>query len=61
MRLTYAAGVDPTPPPPPPLADDLELHEVNELLVGYDWLALACNVIQTLALIIIAVALVVRF
>jgi hypothetical protein len=46
--------------PTPPSADDLELHEVGELMMGYDWLAMACNVIQTLALIIIAVALVVR-
>lgn len=46
-----------TPATPPPPADDLELHG-GVLLDGYGWLGSACAVIQTLALIVIAVALV---
>lgn len=48
---------------PPPLADDLELHGPVDLELGYvgwDWFRMACDAVQTLALILIAVALIVR-
>jgi hypothetical protein len=58
IATTYAATVtDPTTPPP---ADDIELSEVGELMVGYDWLAMTCNVIQTIAIALIAITLIAR-
>jgi hypothetical protein len=52
----YGGAVDLTPPP----ADDIELNEVGELIGGYDWLGLACDVIRTLCLMIITVTLIAR-
>lgn len=51
--------------PTPPAPDLPELPELPELqtgdpLIGYDWLRLACHVLSTLSLMLIAIALLVR-